>query len=93
MENKDGSENIFKKKLDEEQIKKCIEENRAKEPKLNPVPNSIPNIDYTRSEEIYVKLDDEFNVSNFLPKEDIINKIFELKYDYEKMVYWIEDLM
>ena len=59
MENKDGSENIFKKKLDEEQIKKCIEENRAKEPKLNPVPNSIPDIDYSRVEEIYDRLEDE----------------------------------
>ncbi len=33
------------------------------------------------------------NVSCFLEKEEVIEKIFEFNFDYEKMVCWIEDHM
>ena len=54
------------------------------------------NIDYKgvdkiKAEEIFNDLDDEFNISCLLYKEDVLNKIIELNYDRETINRWIED--
>ena len=88
---KENENKKFKKRVDEEQIIQHIEENRAKEPELSPVPNPVPDIDESRVEEIYNMLDDEFVVSSFFDKDEVMTKIIEYNYDYEKMKEYIEN--
>ena len=71
-------------------IKKCIGENKAKEAELKPVPKPIPDIDDSRLEEIYKRLDEEFFVGNFLQEDLVKQKIIEFNYDYEKIKNWVE---
>ena len=54
--------------------------------------NLLHVIDATSSvEEIFNRLDDEFVVSCFLDKEEVIGKIKEFNYDYEKVQNWVEE--
>ena len=71
---------ILDSKFDEEKIQNWIEDN-SDEIKLKKI----------EAEEIYSRLDDEFVVSNFLEKEEVIGKIIEFNYDFEKITYWVEE--
>ena len=67
---------ILEKKFDEEQIKKWIKENPENDQK---------------AEEIFNKLNDELKADDFLVKKDVIAKIREFNYDFEKSKEWVED--
>ena len=71
---------ILDSKFDEEKIQNWIEDN-SDEIKIKKI----------EAEEIYSRLDDEFVVSNFLEKEEVIGKIIEFNYDFEKITYWVEE--
>ena len=71
---------ILDLKFDEEKIMNWIEEN-----------SDDINIKKIDVEEIFNRLDDEFVVSCFLDKEEVIGKIKEFNYDYEKVQNWVEE--
>lgn len=71
---------ILDLKFDEEKIMNWIEEN-----------SDDINIKKIDAEEIFNRLDDEFVVSCFLDKEELIGKIKEFNYDYEKVQNWVEE--
>ena len=71
---------ILDLKFDEEKIMNWIEEN-----------SDDINIKKIDVEEIFNRLDDEFVVSCFLDKEEVIRKIKEFNYDYEKVQNWVEE--
>ena len=70
---------ILELKFDEEKIKKWIEENSDKKK--------------IKIEEIYNRLEEEYLVSNFLDEEEVVAKIIEFNYDYEKVKVWCEELI
>jgi hypothetical protein len=71
---------ILDLKFEEEKIMNWIEEN-----------SDDINIKKIDAEEIFNRLDDEFVVSCFLDKEELIGKIKEFNYDYEKVQNWVEE--
>ena len=71
---------ILDLKFDEEKIMNWIEEN-----------SDDINIKKIDVEEIFNRLDEEFIVSCFLDKEEVIGKIKEFNYDYEKVQNWVEE--
>ena len=71
---------ILDLKFDEEKIMNWIEEN-----------SDDINIKKIDVEEIFNRLDDEFVVSCFLDKEEVIGKIKEFNYDFEKVQNWVEE--
>ena len=71
---------ILDLKFDEGKIMNWIEEN-----------SDDINIKKIDVEEIFNRLDDEFVVSCFLDKEEVIGKIKEFNYDYEKVQNWVEE--
>lgn len=80
---------VIEKKLNEIEIKKWIEGNKKKIPEPAPAPDPDPASD-ARAEEIYNHLEEDLYVSNFLDKEDVIAKIKEFNYDYDKAKEWVE---
>ena len=88
---------ILENKFNEIEIKKWIEANKEKiaepiaQPGPKPEPDQNPDQNDQRAEEIYQRLDEEFVVGNFMTKEDVIAKIIEFNYDYEKVKGWVED--
>lgn len=61
------------------------------EPKPEPEPEPRQDQGDQRAEEIYSILDEEFVVSNFMEKDEVISKIRDLNYDIEQCKTWIED--
>jgi len=61
------------------------------EPKPEPEPEPRQDQGDQRAEEIYSILDEEFIVSNFMEKDEVISKIRDLNYDIEQCKTWIED--
>ena len=88
---------ILENKFNEIEIKKWIEANKDKiaepiaQPGPKPEPAQNPDQDDQKAEEIYQRLNDEFVVGNFMDKDDVIAKIKEFDYDYEKAKGWVED--
>lgn len=71
---------MLKNKFNEQEIKNWINENQKKNPMID-----------EKAEEIFVKLNEEFQVEDFLKKEEVIAKIKELNYNYEQAFAWVED--
>ena len=85
---------ILEKKFNEIEIKNWIEANKEKAP--DPIPQPEPNPGQNpgsndQAEEIYKRLDEEFVVNTFTEKEDVIAKIIEFGYDYERVKAWVEE--
>jgi hypothetical protein len=81
---------ILEKKFNEIEIKNWIEANKEKAP--DPIPQPEPNPGSNdQAEEIYKRLDEEFVVNNFMEKEEVIAKIIEFGYDYERVKAWVEE--
>ena len=71
---------ILDLKFDEEKIMNWIEEN-----------SDDINLKKIDAEEIFNRLDELFIVSMFMDKEEVIRKIKEFNYDYEKVQNWVEE--
>ena len=95
IERKEEKENEKKEK---EKEKKEKEDYFKREEDIKRIQEEIENVDYKgldkiKVEEIFNDLYDEYNITSFFEKEEVINKIIEFKCDEQKINEWIEDIL
>ena len=95
IEKKEEKENEKKEK---EKEKKEKEDYFKREEDIKRIQEEIENVDYKgldkiKVEEIFNDLYNEYNITSFFEKEEVINKIIEFKCDEQKINEWIEDIL